>query len=80
MNDFYITDYTGRSSRTITLQEEKAHCTLYCMTRNKNPLLSPYLFYLSIDQEVNEDKINQIINEEFNKNFVSKILEKRRLF
>lgn len=25
MNDFYITDYTGRSSQTITLQEEKAY-------------------------------------------------------
>ena len=25
MNDFYITDYTGRSYSTITLQEEKAY-------------------------------------------------------
>ena len=25
MNDFYITDYTGRSYQTITLQEEKAY-------------------------------------------------------
>lgn len=50
------------------------------MTRNKNPLLSPYLFYLSIDKDFDEDRINKIIDEEFNENFIAKILEKRRLF
>ena len=34
MNDFYITDYTGRSYRTVTLQEEKEY--LEKVDKNKN--------------------------------------------
>ena len=34
MNDFYITDYTGRSYSTVTLQEEKAY--LEKTTNDKN--------------------------------------------
>lgn len=73
--------FLGNRVTKRIFEEEGIHCTLYCMTRNKNPLLSPYLFYLSTEnRDISEDKINKIISEEFNENFVTKILSKRRLF
>lgn len=54
--------------------------TLYCVTRNKNSLLKPYIFYLSVDAENYNNEIRKIIDEEFNENFIKKILQKRRLY
>lgn len=54
--------------------------TLYCVTRNKNPLLNPYIFYLSVDRKTEENNIRKIISEEFNEDFMKKIIQKRRLY
>lgn len=75
-----VLSFIGNEVTKRIFEEEGIYCTLYCMTRNKNPLLSPYLFYLSVDREYDKEKILKIVNEEFNENFISKILEKRRLF
>ena len=75
-----VLSFLGNRVSQRIFEEENIHCTLYCMTRNKNPLLAPYLFYLSVDKDCAEERINKIIEEEFNENFVDKILEKRRLF
>lgn len=54
-------------------------CTLYALTRNRNSMFSPYVFYLSVDNDVNEEDINRIIDDEFNENYLNKILEGNKL-
>lgn len=54
--------------------------TLYCLTRNRGSIFKPYLFYLSVDDNTKNKECIKIIDEEFNDNFVEKILTPRRLF
>ncbi len=55
--------------------------SMYCLTKNKNNLLEPFLMYLSVDKEENIDQIKQIIDEEFNEEtYLTKILEEHKLF
>lgn len=57
--------------------------SIYCLTKNKNNLLKPYLMYLSIDKKVDskiKSKILDIVNEEFDEStYLFKILEEHRL-
>lgn len=54
--------------------------TLYCLTRNRGSIFEPYLFYLSVDEERDINKINKIVEEEFNDSFVDKIIKPTKLF
>ena len=57
--------------------------SIYVLTRNGNDLLNPFLCYISIDKEITKDQeeqINMILNEEFNKeNYLPRILAKRKM-
>ena len=49
---------------------------IYAITRNRNSLYDPYVFYLSVDNKQDEKKIREIILSEFNKDYLDKIFEK----
>ena len=58
-------------------------CSLYCLTKNKNNLLNPFLLYLSVDKSgiINKTEISRIIEEELDENtYISKILQQHKLF
>lgn len=55
--------------------------SMYCLTKNKNNLLEPFLMYLSVSDMKYRDEIKKIIKDEFDENtYLSKILEEHRLF
>lgn len=51
-------------------------CMIYAITRNRNSLYDPYVFYLSVDRRGYNDRIRKIILEEFNANYLEKIFSK----
>jgi S-adenosylmethionine synthetase len=53
--------------------------TLFCLTRNRGSLFEPFVFYLSTNKSGNEEEINKIINEEFNKGYLKKIVMPQKL-
>ena len=65
-------------------EECNLHGTIFVLTRNKNPLLNPFLSYVSIDKEIDSDterKIEEIYHEEFNEDtYLPKILAKRKIY
>lgn len=55
--------------------------SIYCLTKNKNKLLEPFLFYVSVESDENNDKIKQIICEEFQEeSYLPRILASRKLY
>ncbi|MCR5476206.1 MAG: hypothetical protein K6E92_01115 [Lachnospiraceae bacterium] len=68
-----------RASKRI-YEELGIKVSIYCLTKNKNKLLDPFLMYISVDKLENTNKIKKIIKEEFNeKTYLLKILEKHNL-
>ena len=65
-------------------EECDLHGTIYVLTRNKNHLLDPFLSYVSVDKDVDQDtkdRIETIYREEFNEDtYLPKILAKRKLY
>ena len=60
-------------------EELQVSCSIYCLTQNKSKLLEPSLFYISVNQEVDEElkkKIKKIVSSIFaEKTYLKKILE-----
>lgn len=78
--------HTGRvvnfmgSNAVIRINDELGvKTTLYCLTRNRGSLTRPFLFYLSVNDDSKNEQINKIIEEEFNENFVERILVPNKL-
>lgn len=82
--------HTGRvlsflANRTVKriYEECEIKASMYCLTKNKNDLLRPYLMYLSLSEKVDEEtklKIKEIISSEFDENtYLFKILEEHKL-
>lgn len=73
-------DYMARRAVDRIYKELGTNCTLYALTRNRNSLFEPYVFYLSVERVIDEKIINKIISEEFNEKYLIKSLEKNILF
>ncbi len=50
------------------------------LTRNKYSLVPPYLIYISVDTDYNEDEIKKVIDRELNIDYTVEILKHRSLF
>lgn len=80
--------HTGRvlsflANRTVKriYEECGVSCSMYCLTKNKNNLLDPFLMYLSVDNYDKIEEIETIIEEEFNeKTYLPKILKRKKLY
>lgn len=69
----------GRAVKRI-YDECGVKTSIYCLTKNKNNLLEPFLMYLSVSNMEHSDKIKEIIEDEFDENtYLSKILEEHKL-
>jgi hypothetical protein len=55
-------------------------CSLYALTRNRGSITRPYLFYLSVDDLSKETECRNIVNEEFNEDFITEIVKPSKLF
>ena len=80
--------HTGRvlsflANRTVKRIYEECgiNCSLYCLTKNKNKLLEPFIMYLSVNKKEKISDIKKIIDEEFDeKTYLLKILEEHKLY
>lgn len=73
-------DYMSRKAVERIYNELGIKCILYALTRNRNSLFEPYVFYLSIEKDIDKKLINKIISEEFNEKYLLNSLEKHNLF
>lgn len=80
--------HTGRvlsflANRTVKRIYEDCgvRSSMYCLTKNKNNLLEPFLMYLSVDKKEKINEIKKIVDEEFNEEtYLVKILDKHKLY
>ena len=75
-----VLNFMGKNAVKRINDELGIKTSLYCLTRNRGSIYEPYLFYLSVDKIKNEEEIRKIIEEEFNENFMDKILNSSRLY
>ncbi len=74
-----VVDFMARQAVKRIYNELDINCSLYALTRNRNSLYRPYVFYLSVDSETKNEKIRKIINEEFNSDYIEKILNDEKV-
>ena len=75
-----VLNFMGDNAVKRINKELDIKTTLYCLTRNRGSIYEPYLFYLSVDKKEHEEEIRKIILEEFNENYMQKILDSTKLF
>lgn len=73
-------DFMSKNAVNRIYNELGIKCSLYALTRNRNSLYEPYLFYLSVDKYAQENEIKKIIQEEFNENYINKIFESNLVY
>ncbi len=78
--------HTGRvvsfmQNETIKKLHEQlgVNAMIYCLTRNRGSIFEPFVFYLSVDNEVKREDVEKIIKSEFNEKFLEKIIERKNL-
>lgn len=72
----YVVSFMAQRAVSRIYKELGVRCMIYAITRNRNSLYDPYVFYLSVDNKQDEGKIREIILSEFNKDYLDKIFEK----
>ena len=72
----YVVSFMAQRAVSRIYKELGVRCMIYAITRNRNSLYDPYVFYLSVDNKQDEKKIRKIISSEFNKDYLDKIFEK----
>lgn len=68
-------DFMARRAVDRIYNELGIKCSLYALTRNRNSLFNPYVFYLSVNKKVKCSEIKKIIKEEFSEEYINKIFE-----
>lgn len=76
----YVSDLTTKR----IYQECNIKSSLYCLTRNRNKLMEPFMLYLSVNKSISKEEeriIEKIIEEEFNeKTYLLKILNDKSIY
>jgi S-adenosylmethionine synthetase len=75
-----VINFMGNKAVKRINDELGVKCTLYALTRNRGSITRPYLFYLSVDDLSKETECRNIVNEEFNKDFITEIVKPSKLF
>lgn len=75
-----VLSFLGNRATKRIYEECGVKSSFFSLAQNKDYLLKPVLMYLSVDREVDHDKIRKIIEEEFDENtYLDKLLSSRKL-
>jgi len=79
-----VLSYLGNNISLRIYNECKISNSIYCLTRNNNSLMKPFLLYISVDKQISnteKEKINDIINEELDEEtYLVKILNDTSIY
>ena len=79
-----VLSYVSNLTVKRIYQECNIKSSLYCLTRNRNKLMKPFMLYLSVNKSISKEeerRIEKIIEEEFNeKTYLLKILNDKSIY
>lgn len=74
-----VVDFMARNAANRIYKELGFKCSLYALTRNRNSLYEPYVFYVSVEKGADHKQIERIIKQEFSSSYLEKIVMKKKV-